>query len=327
MTHLDPGRVVVGIDVAQASLAVAVSPAGTSWTTGTTEVELTTLADELARLAPHLVVLEATGGLEREVVVVLALAGLPVVVVNPRQVRDFARASGQRAKTDALDAALLARYGQVIDPPVRALPDAATRDLDELVTRRRQVTSMLTAERNRLRTASSAMRSQIERHILYLRGEIVTLDQTITRAIEASPLWLAHATLLTSVPGVGPVLTSTLLAELPELGRLTDKEVAALVGTAPFAADSGVHRGVRHIAGGRAAVRGVLYVATLSAIRFNPVIRAFYERLLGRGKPKKVALVAAMRKLLVILNAMVAHGTLWDPQHATPAPPPVALAA
>jgi transposase len=304
---------VIGIDVSQDTLDLASLPTGRTWQVAHTETSLATLVTELRTLAPERIVLEATGGLERDVVVALTLAELPVVVMNPRQVRDFAKAIGQRAKTDRLDALVLARLAQTLAPPVRPLPDAATRALEAVVTRRQQVQGMITAETNRLRTASADVRPAIERHLVYLRGEVVDLNQQIDQQVATSPVWLAKATILRSVPGVGPVLTSTLLSKVPELGSLTDKTCASLIGVAPLARDSGRWRGTRHIAGGRADVRGVLYMAALAAIRWNPVIKAFYERLRASGKRKKIALVACMRKLLVILNAMLAHGTLWSP--------------
>lgn len=304
---------VIGLDVSQDTLDLASLPDGRTWQVRHDEEALAALVNELRALAPERIVLEATGGLERDVVVALAVAALPVVVMNPRQVRDFAKAIGQRAKTDRLDALVLARLAQTLAPPVRPLPDAATRALEAVVTRRQQVQAMITAETNRLRTASAAIRPAIERHLVYLRGEVVDLNQQIEQQLATSPVWLAKATILLSVPGVGPVLTSTILSKVPELGTLSDKTAASLIGVAPLARDSGRWRGTRHISGGRAAVRGVLYMATLAAIRFNPVIQAFYARLRATGKPKKIALVACMRKLLVILNAMLANGTLWSP--------------
>lgn len=307
------GASVVGIDVSQHTLDLASLPDGRSWQVPHDETGLAVVVEELRTLAPERIVLEATGGLERDVVVALALAALPVIVMNPRQVREFAKAIGQRAKTDRLDALLLARLAQTLAPAVRPLPDAATRALEAVVTRRQQVQAMITAETNRLRTASAAVRPAIERHLIFLRGEVAALNREIEQQLAASPVWLAKATILLSVPGVGPVLTSTLVSKVPELGTLTDKTAASLLGVAPFARDSGRSRGQRHIWGGRADVRGVLYMATLAAIRCNPVIAACYARMRAAGKLKKVALVACMRKLLVILNAMVAHGTLWQP--------------
>lgn len=304
---------VVGIDVSAEQLDIALNPSGEHWQTATSEAALQLLVERLLPLAPARIILEATGGLETPVVVALGLAGLPVIVVNPRQVRHFARASGQLAKTDRLDAHVLARFGQVMAPEVRPLPDALTRELADLIGRRRQINTMIVAESNRLRTAGRVVRPAIEQHLAYLRGELATQDQHMRQLLEASPVWLAKAALLESVPGVGPVIASTLLAELPELGTLSGKEIAALVGVAPYAADSGKQRGSRHIRGGRMGVRSALYLGTLSAVRYNPVLKAFYTRLVAAGKPKKVALIAVARKLVVILNAMVAHGTLWDP--------------
>jgi transposase len=249
---------VVGIDVSQDTLDLASLPDGRTWQIPHTAEALADLVTALLPVAPERIVLEATGGLERDVVVALALAGLPVVVMNPRQVRDFAKAIGQRAKTDRLDALVLARLAQTLAPEVRPLPDAATRALEAVVTRRQQVQAMITAETNRLRTASAAVRPAIERHLVFLRGEVADLNQQIAQQLADSPVWLAKSTILRSVPGVGPVLTSMVLSKLPELGTLTGKTVASLSGVAPMARDSGRWRGTRHIWGGRADVRGVL---------------------------------------------------------------------
>jgi transposase len=310
--------VVVGIDIAKAELAVAVYPRGAAWTVPHTEAGIRTLTARLQPLTPTLVVCEATGGLETPLVGALAAAGLPVVVVNPRQVRDFARATGQLAKTDPLDAAVLARFGAVVQPPVRPLPDAATQSLGALVTRRRQLVDMLTAERNRLGSAPRGLHRELRAHIAWLERRLTRLDTDLGAALRASPLWRTQDDLLRSVPGVGPVLTATLLAELPELGTLSRHAIAALVGVAPVARDSGAFRGRRRVWGGRAAVRAVLYMATLAAVRCNPVVRAFYRRLTGAGKLPKVALTACMRKLLTILNAMLKSQTPWAP-HIAPA--------
>jgi transposase len=259
-----------------------------------------------------LVVIEATGGVERAAAAELVGAGVPVAVVNPRQVRDFARATGQLAKTDALDAAVLARFAEAVGPEARPLPDAEQRALAALVARRRQLTEMLTAERSRLRTAEPAVRGSVEAVIAFLEGQKADADRALAEAVEASAAWRERDDLLRSVPGVGRVLSATLLADLPELGRLTGKQAAALVGVAPLARDSGRLRGHRTTWGGRAPVRRALYMASLSASRFNPALRSFYERLLARGKARKVALVAVMRKLLVLLNAVVRDGRRWD---------------
>jgi transposase len=234
-----------------------------------------------------------------------------VVVVNPRQVRDFARARGLLAKTDALDAQVLAHFAEVLRPQPRPLPDTEARALAALLTRRRQLVEMLTAEKNRLGSASASIRKSLRAHITWLERELQHTDTDLTHAIQQSPVWREKEELLRSVPGVGPVLTSTLLANLPELGTLTHKQIAALVGVAPFNRDSGTLRGKRTVWGGRAQVRAVLYMNAVVAARFNPVIRAFYHRLCRAGKAKKVALTACMRKLLVILNAMLKHRTPW----------------
>ncbi len=260
--------------------------------------------------------LEATGGYEAALVAALAAAGLPVVVANPRQVRDFARATGQLAKTDALDAQILALFAERVRPTPRPLPDESVRALDALITRRRQLLGMLTAERNRLLIAPPAVRRDVQQHIRFLERRIREADDDLHTAVKASPAWRVRDDLLQSVPGVGRVVSFTLLAELPELGRLSRKEIAALVGVAPLACDSGTLRGKRLVYGGRAPVRAVLYMAALVASRRNPVIRAFYERLRAAGKPAKVALTACMRKLLTILNAMARSGTPWQAEQA-----------
>ena len=308
--------VFVGIDVAKATLDVAVSPTAERWTLTYTEREVAGLTTRLTGLAPALVVLEATGGLEQPLAGALAATGLPVVVVNPRQVRDFAKATGTLAKTDALDAAVLAHFAAAVRPPPRPLPDAATQSLAALVTRRRQLVEMLTAERNRLGSAPRALRAEIQAHITWLQRRLARLDTDLGQAIRTSPAWRVQDDLLQSVPGVGPVLATTLLASLPELGRLNRRAIAALVGVAPLNRDSGTCRGRRRVWGGRAAVRAVLYMGTLVAVRHNPVLRAFYQRLRAVGKLPKVALTACMRKLLTILNAMLKHQQRWNPGHA-----------
>jgi len=301
----------VGIDISKAELQVAVRPTGEQWSTANTEAALAELAVRLRVLAPTGIVCEATGGLEGPVAGTLGLAGLPVMVINPRQARDFAKATGQLAKTDRIDAAGLALFGERVRPSPRPLRDADTRRLDALVVRRRQVVSMLTAERNRLAGADPAVRKRITAHLHWLEGELASVDQDLDGAVRQSPLWHAKDHLLRSVPGVGRILALSLLTQLPELGALNRKQIAALVGVAPLARDSGTLRGRRIIWGGRAPVRTVLYMATLVATRRNPAIAAFYQRLLAAGKPKKVALVACMRKLLTILNAMLATNTPW----------------
>ena len=303
--------VFIGIDVAKATLEVAVRPSGEGWQLANEEAALLPLVTRLGEAAPILVVLEATGGYERPVVGALATARLPVVVANPRQVRDFARATGQLAKTDTIDAQTLALFAERVRPTPRPLPDEAAQALDAVLTRRRQLLEMLTAERNRLGLARAPVARRIRTHIRWLQRELAEVDRDLGRLIEQSPVWRAQDDLLQSVPGVGPIVSRTLLGELPELGRLTHKQIAALVGVAPLARDSGTSRGRRLVWGGRAPVRAVLYMGALVATRWNPVIRAFYERLRAAGKPNKVALVACMRKLLTILNAMARSGTAW----------------
>ena len=310
--------VFVGIDISQARLDMAVRP-GASFSLAHTESTIATLVEQLRALSPTLIVLEATGGMEVPLTSALATAGLPVVVVNPRQVRDFAKACGHLAKTDALDAQVLAQFAEVMRPQPRPLPDAETRALAALLTRRRQLVEMLTAEKNRLLSAATPIRKRLRTHITWLERELQHTNTHLAEAIRQSPVWREKDELLQSVPGVGPVVTSTLLASLPELGILTHKQIAALVGVAPLNRDSGTLRGRRTVWGGRAQVRAVLYMSAIVAARFNPVIRAFYQRLCATGKAKKVALTACMRKLLTILNAMLKHRTPWrqgETQHA-----------
>jgi transposase len=310
---MQTGERFVGIDVAKDELVLAVLPSGEQWTSPNTPAGLTALRERLGPLAPSLIVLEATGGYELAAVAELGAAGLPVVVVNPRQVRAFAKATGRLAKTDRVDAQVLALFAERVRPPVRPLTDEATQDLEALLLRRRQLIEMLTAEKNRLGLARKPIRKSLRAHIAYLARELRMTDSDLGTAIAASPLWRATEDLLQSVPGIGPVVARTLLAELPELGQLSRRQIAALVGVAPVARDSGAQRGKRAIAGGRASVRTALYMATLVASRRNAVICAHYQRLVTLGKPKKVALVACMRKLLVILNAMLRHRTPWSP--------------
>lgn len=304
--------VFVGIDVSKAQLDVGMRPEG-RFSVVNDERGLAQLIKQLLAVTPTLVVLEATGGIELPLTSALALAGLPVVVVNPRQVRDFAKATGQLAKTDAIDAQVLARFAEVIRPEPRPLPDEQTQSLAALVTRRQQLIEMLTAEKNRLASARPAIRKNLRAHIAWLERALQQADTDLAEAIQQSPVWREKDELLRSVPGIGPVLTTTLLANLPELGSLTHKQIAALVGVAPLNRDSGTLRGRRTVWGGRARVRTVLYMAAIVATRFNPVIRVFYRRLCAAGKAKKVALVACMRKLLTIVNAILKHRTPWNP--------------
>jgi transposase len=303
--------VTIGIDVAKAHLDVAVRPSGDQWQVANTEEGIAGLLGRLTPLAPSLVVLEASGGWELAVVAALAEAQLPVAVVNPRQVHDFAKAVGQLAKTDQLDAQVIARFGEAVHPEPRPLPDAEAQALGALLARRRQVIGMRTAERQRLGTALGAVRPRIAAHLAWLDQELAELDDDLGRRLHDSPLWREREELLRSVPGIGPVVATTLVAELPELGRLDRKRIAALVGLAPLARDSGSLRGKRLVWGGRGQVRAALSMATLVATRHNPVIHAFYARLLKAGKAKKVALTACMHKLLLILNAIVTTKTPW----------------
>jgi transposase len=304
----------VGIDVAKAQLDVAVRPGGERWAVPNDAGGVVTLVARLQALHPTLIVLEATGGLERAATAALATAGLPVVVVNPRQARDFARATGQLAKTDALDARALAHFADVIRPTPRPLPDTQTQELRALLGRRQQLVGMRTAEQNRLAGTSGRLQTDIEAHMAWLNERLATLDNDLETLLRAIPLWRENDDLLQSAPGIGPVCARTLVLELPELGTLNRQQIAALVGVAPLNCDSGTLRGRRTIWGGRAHVRTVLYMGTLVATRYNPRIKAFYERLLAAGKVKKVALTACMHKFLTILNAMLKHRTPWQAQ-------------
>lgn len=306
----------VGIDVSKAVLDVATLPTGEKWSVANSKEGLQELVRHLKELKVHLVVLEASGGLERRAVAALAGAGLPVVAMNPRQVRDFAKATGQLAKTDAIDAGVLALFAERIRPEPRPLKDTQAQELEALVVRRQQVVEMLTAEKNRLSAAppSKQVRTAIGRTIEWLKKELDDNDQDIEKAVKSSGAWREKDKLLRTVPGVGKVLSRTLLSLVPELGTLTHKKIAALVGVAPLNRDSGTLRGRRCVWGGRAQVRKVLYMGALVAARFNPVLRAFHQRLISAGKLPKVALVACMRKLLTILNSMVGSKTTWRPE-------------
>ena len=304
----------VGIDVAKAQLDIALRPSGERWAVPNDTSGVATLVDRLQSLHPTLIVREATGGLERLVTSALATASLPVVVVHPRQARDFARATGQLAKTDALDARALAHCADVLRPTPRPLPDAQTQVLRALLGRRQQLVVMRTAEQNRLAGTSGRLRTDIEAPITWLNERLAMLDNDLETLLRASPLWRENDDLLQSAPGIGPVCARTLVRELPELGMLTRQQIAALVGVAPLNCDSGTLRGRRTIWGGRAHGRTVLSMGTLVATRYNPRIKAFYERLLAAGKVKKVALTACLHKFLTILNAMLKHRTPWQAQ-------------
>lgn len=307
----------VGIDVSKTQLDVCVLQAQQHWVVANDENGRQALTQRLATLKQALIVLEATGGFESAVVGTLAAAGLLPVVVNPRQVRDFAKASGRLAKTDKLDAEIIARFAAAIQPTPRPLKSRQAQELDAVLTRRRQLIEMLTAEKNRLSIAPVALRADLKAHIHWLRQRLDDIDGQLQQLIQASPLWRAKDQLLRTIPGVGPVTSRSLIAALPELGTLNRREIAALVGVAPFNRDSGRFQGERMIWGGRAVVRTALYMATLSAVRCNPVIKAFYLRLCAAGKPHKVALTACMRKLITILNTMVKNDTPWEDKIAT----------
>ena len=303
----------VGIDVSKDCLDVAVRPTGEAWQLPHNSRGINDLVERLGELAPQLVVLEATGGMEMALVGELAASKLAIAVVNPRHVRDFASAAGKLAKTDALDAQVLAHFAEAMRPASRPLPDDASQELRALMARRRQLVEMITAEKNRLRTAAPRIRPKVQEHIRWLEESLVDLDRDMEDFMRSSPMWRDKDQLLRSTPGVGPVLSMTLLSDLPELGALNRGEIAALVGVAPFNRDSGALRGKRTVWGGRRQVRAALYMAALVATRYNPVLRDFYQRLCEAGKPKKVALTACMRKLLTILNVMVKHNRHWNP--------------
>jgi len=303
--------VFVGIDISKASIDVELYPASDTKRFANDEVGRKQAKVWLKPRAPTLIVMEATGGFEMPLAALLATAGLPVVVVNPCQVRDFAKAIGVLAKTDAVDALVLARFAQAVRPPLRALKSEESQALEAVLTRRRQIVAMLTAERNRLSKAATPIATQIEDHIVWLHLRLDEANDNLDRLVRNSPLWRPKADLLGSVPGIGRVVVSTLLAELPELGQLNRRQISALVGVCPFSRDSGARRGKRMIWGGRASVRAALYMAAICAARFNPAIKQFYQRLLVAGKPKKVAIVACMRKLLTILNVMLRTNSSW----------------
>jgi transposase len=314
-----PSDVFVGIDVAKAWLDVAVLHSGERWRVSNEPKSMAQLIDRLVGMAPRLIVMEATGGLEVPVAAVLCRAGLAVVIVNPRQVREFARATGQLAKTDKIDALILALFGERVRPELRPLPDEVAQAFDALLARRRQLVAMLSEEKNRLQQARTPeVHDGVKRHVRWLEHEIQDVERGLREQVRQSPVWKAKDDLLQSVPGVGRVMSFTALAELPELGQLNRKQIASLVGVAPHPCDSGTLRGKRIIWGGRAAVRTALYMAALAACRFNPVFSAFYQRLLTSGKPHKVAIVACMRKLLTVLNAIVRDGSPWNPTPVNP---------
>lgn len=301
----------VGIDVSKEHLDVGLADSDQCTVFANSEQGIGELKDHLIQLKPDLVVLEATGGYETAAVASLAAAQFPVVVVNPRQVRDFARSCGRLAKTDAIDARILAQFGQRIRPETRPLPDDQSREIKALVVRRSQILQMITTETNRLPTTPSDIQDDIRAHIAYLKDRLSHVDRDITRALRDCSVWKEQDQIIRSVPGAGPVLSSTLIAHLPELGKLNRRQIALLVGVAPINHDSGRYRGSRRIWGGRSRVRSSLYMAALVASRCNPVIRDLYSRLVQAGKAKKVALVACMRRLLTILNSMIKNRCAW----------------
>jgi transposase len=306
-------QICIGIDVSKDRLDVHVRPSGEAFAVARDGEGLAALVARIGALRPYLVVLEATGGFELTVAAALAAAALPLAVVNPRQIRDFARATGQLAKTDALDAKAIARFAETVRPEPRPVPDEQARALGELVARRRQVIEMMTAERNRRRQLTSRrLIKSVDRLLAVLLKELADLDREVGEGIRGTPAWRERDELLRSVPGIGDVVSRTLIADLPELGRLDRKQIAALVGVAPLNRDSGKMRGKRTTWGGRAKVRSVLYMAALVASRRNPTLAAFYQRLVSAGKAKKLAITAVMRKLLTILNAMIRDNTTWQ---------------
>ena len=308
-------RHLVGIDVCKDRLDVCLLPSGEAFSVANDPEGIDALVGRLQEVGPKLVILEATGRYERPAASAIAASGIAVAVVNPRQARDFAKATGRLAKTDKIDAEVLARFASIIEPPPSTLPDEEAQALQAILTRRRQLLLMLTAEKNRLLMAPEAVAKRIRAHLRWLEKELLRTDRELDEAVRHSEVWCRNEELLRSVPGVGPVLARTLLAELPELGAIDHKRLSALVGVAPFNRDSGKIRGKREVWGGRAPVRAALYMGALVATCHNPILKEFYERLLGAGKPKKVALVACMRKLLSILNAMMRDGAIWRCPH------------
>lgn len=306
----------VGIDVSKKKFDVVTLPGGEWQSFGSDEEGIRSLREQMLALRPKLIVMEATGRYERELAIALVLAGLAVAVVNPRQARDFAKAMGKLAKTDRVDAGILALFAERVRPEPRGVPEKETRELEALITRRTQLKEMVTAEKNRAGVAPRSMKPAILDHVRWMEMQVKGIEDELDDVIGKSPIWRAREDLLTSAPGIGSGTARTLIARLPELGRVTSKQASALVGVAPFARDSGKYKGQRRIWGGRAGVRCALYMATLSAIRWNPVIKAHYDQLRARGKLFKVAMVACMRKLLTLLDAMIRKNQRWNARTA-----------
>lgn len=301
----------IGVDVSKDSLDVCLRPEGKKWSIEYNDKEIKSLVKQLLAIEPSLIVIEATGGLEIQLVSQLAAAKLPVVVCNPRQIRDFAKATGKLAKTDKIDAEVIAHFADAIRPEIRPLKDEQTQKLTELLARRSQLVDMLTAEKNRLQQATTTLKKDIQSHITWLEKHLENIEVDLKELIKETPVWREKDKIIQSIPGVGPIMSSVLLSCLPELGTINRRQVASLVGVAPFNRDSGKFKGKRAIWGGRASVRSVLYMCALTAIRCNPIIKSFYNRLIKAGKLPKVAITACMRKLLVTLNVMVKNGTAW----------------
>ena len=318
MRKQDVREIFVGIDISKQHLDVSIRSTGDEFKVKNNEEGITEIVEQMNRISPYLIVMEATGGYETAVASALGIAGLSVAIVNPRQARDFAKSLGRLAKTDRIDAAMLAHFGEATRPEPRKLPDEQTILLQSMLVRRRQLVNMIVAEKNRYAMTHETQKYRVSEHIEWLENALEDLDEELHEMLQQSPIWREKEQLLQSVPGVGTVTVMTLLAELPELGQINRKKIAALVGVAPFNCDSGKMQGKRAIWGGRAAVRDILYMATLSATRYNPVIKAHYQHLLDEGKPKKVALVACMRKLLTILNAIIHTMKPWESKLASP---------
>ncbi len=305
----------VGIDVSKAELEIGVIPGSKTWKVSNDSLGVQRLIDDLETLSPCVIVIESTGGYETFVASSLATAQLPVVIINPRNIRSFAKAIGILAKTDRIDSLVLAQYGKSIEPEPRPLKDSQAQELKALLARRKQLIEMLTMEKNRAEKATNGVLKDIQAHICWLESHLKNVDKDLHHSIKTSTAWREKDKIIQSIPGAGPVLSVTLISELPELGILNRRQIAALVGVAPFNCDSGKRKGYRRVWGGRAPIRSILYMAALSAVRCNPVIGSFYKRLIAAGKKPKVSLTACMRKLLTIINSMVRSGSLWNQSH------------